>query len=56
MGLVKIRNLNVYSENREWLKTIQEEYVMLGYDTKLVEDRLIVFALPLKSKARRKRG
>lgn len=54
---LNVKNLHVYSENEEWLKTIQDEYRMIGFDTRLkTKNELIVFAKPRGSRSRRQRN
>lgn len=52
---MKSRNQIIYSENKEDLNRLQEEYTLIGFDTKLEEGRLIVFAVPRGSMSRKQK-
>lgn len=47
---MKISNLHIYRKDPKELARLQEEYRMLGFDTKLEGDHLVVFALKRKKK------
>ncbi|XAO35310.1 hypothetical protein SEA_FRANCOB_134 [Streptomyces phage Francob] len=57
---MKVTNLYIYG-NSEYLRRLEEDYVFMGRQVRLEDDRLIVFALPRKkrkqspSKQRRRR-
>lgn len=47
------KNHVIHDKNQDELVRLQEEYDMLGRETKLEQGRLIVFALPQKRRDRR---
>lgn len=51
---MKVRNKKIYSTDAEYLKTIQEEYEMIGFDTQLSRGTLIVFALKRRGKKKKR--
>lgn len=54
---MNVKNLHVYSEDEDWLKTIQDEYRMIGFDTRMAsKTELIVFAKPRGSRSRKQRN
>lgn len=44
--MAKLKNHVIYDNDRSVLQRLAEEYQMIGRDTKLEPDRLIIFALP----------
>ena len=42
---MKVSNLYIYG-NSEYLRRLEEDYVFMGRQVRLEDDRLIVFALP----------
>jgi len=52
---MKSRNHVIYSEEKSKLTRLQEEYTMLGFDTKLEPGKLIVFAVPRGSMSRKQK-
>ncbi|QWT30008.1 hypothetical protein SEA_TUNATARTARE_134 [Streptomyces phage TunaTartare] len=42
---MKVTNLYIYG-NSEYLRRLEEDYVFMGRQVRLEDDRLIVFALP----------
>lgn len=48
-----IKNLHIY-QNQENLKVLRDEYKMMGFDTELEDDRLVVFALRRKKEKKKK--
>lgn len=44
--MAKIKNLSIYNKTPEQLRVLKEEYDMIGFATKLYDDRLVVFCLP----------
>ena len=48
--MAKPKNHYIYDSNQETLKRLQEEYQMLGRDTRLSDGVLVVLALPKRRK------
>jgi len=46
---MKVSNLYIYGSS-EFLRRLEEEYVFMGRQVRLEDDRLIVFALPRKKR------
>lgn len=42
---MKVNNLYIYG-NSEYLRRLEEDYVFMGRQVRLEDDRLVVFALP----------
>lgn len=52
--MARARNKRIYSTNREMLVTLREEFIMLGFDTRLDPGMLTIFTLPRRRKRKRK--
>lgn len=52
---MKVKNKHLYSDDFDYLKTVNEEYQMMGYDTTLRRGELIVFALPRRKPKKKER-
>ena len=52
---MKRKNQVIYSEDQAKLKRLQEEYTMIGFDTKLINGKLIVFAKPRGAMSRKQK-
>lgn len=53
---MKPKNKRIYSEDREWLKALRDEYVEYGgWDTDLTGNTLTIFALNRKLKSRKEK-
>lgn len=52
--MARPRNHVIYSQDRDLLLRLSEEYAMLGRENRLEEGKLTVFALPRKYKRKRK--
>lgn len=48
---MKVSNLYIYGD-REYLSRLEEDYVFMGRQVRLEDDKLIVFALPRRRKAK----
>jgi len=46
---MKVNNLYIYG-NSEYLRRLEEDYVFMGRQVRMEDDRLIVFALPKRRK------
>lgn len=46
---MKVSNLYIYGD-REYLSRLEEDYVFMGRQVRLEDDKLIVFALPRRRK------
>jgi hypothetical protein len=44
--MAKVKNQTIYSNDQEDLQRLEEEYRMIGFDTKLERNKLIIYALP----------
>ena len=51
--MAKPKNHVIYGDKDDLLR-LRDEYVMIGRETKLEADRLIIFALPQRRQAKRK--
>jgi hypothetical protein len=47
---MKVSNLYIYG-NSEYLRRLEEDYVFMGRQVRMEDDRLIVFALPKRRKS-----
>lgn len=54
--MAKPKNHVITNSDQELLVRLQEEYDMIGRDTKLEQGKLIVFALPQKKKQDKDKG
>lgn len=50
---MKVTNLYIYG-NSEYLRRLEEDYVFMGRQVRLEDDRLVVFALPRRRKTSKK--
>jgi hypothetical protein len=48
---MKVSNLYIYGSLEE-LRRLEEDYVFMGRQVRIEDDRLVVFALPRKKKAK----
>lgn len=48
---MKVSNLYIYGD-REYLSRLEEDYVFMGRQVRLEDDKLIVFALPRRRKTK----
>lgn len=48
--MAKVKNQTIYDQDQKKLERLQEEYVMIGFDTKLELHKLIIFALPRRKR------
>lgn len=46
---MKVSNLYIYG-SREFLSRLEEEYMFMGRQVRLEDDRLVVFALPRRKR------
>lgn len=53
---MKTVNYNFYSTDKELLKRLAEEYIMIGRDVQIYADKITVFAIPRGSKSRKQRN
>lgn len=42
--MAKVKNLSIYGKTAEQFRVLKEEYDSIGFSTKLLDDRLIIFA------------
>ncbi len=49
-----VNNKHIYSDNQDELKTLREEYAMIGFDTTLESGKLTVYALKRKKPKKKK--
>lgn len=52
---MKSKNQYIYSDNEEVLKSLEEDYVLLGRGVKREPGRLTVYALPRRNKKKSKK-
>lgn len=42
--MAKVKNLSIYGKTAEQFRILKEEYDSIGFSTKLMDDRLVIFA------------